>query len=167
MPIPDLLAGFPTSFPQSSDAAAARYERVPGVFAVLGPLPDVLQPQLVHSLSSDMVHVCRGAPPDATQWPPSATIAAVYRLRGTGPDAVPTGRVFVRFTDGIPAQERAGDLASAGFQIDSVPGYAPHAAWLKSASEDPGAALARVDALAAVPDVVRVEAEVLSARRTR
>jgi hypothetical protein len=47
-------------------------------------------------------------------------------VRGT-----PTGRVFVRFAEGTDAAAQAKTLARAGFELESVPSYAPHAAWVR------------------------------------
>lgn len=163
----DGLALFPESFAQHNAPDAPRYRRVANLFAVLGPLPAALQTRLVHSFSSGQVHVCRGEPPSARELAPGSAVTAVYRLEGTGPDAAPTGRVFVRFAPGVPAGDRVGDLAGAGYQIDVVPEYAPHAAWLRFARGDAGAALAGVEELSALHDVVRIEPEVVSERRTR
>ena len=167
MPSGDELARFPESFPQSSAPGAPSYLRVGSRFVVLGPLPDAVRSQLVHSFSDDQVHVCRGALPNPTGLPPSTLVTAAYQLAGIGADAVPTGRLFVRWTDAVPAQSRGDDLLTAGFRIDVVPPYAPHTAWVRAASGDPALALAGIEALARLRDVVHVEPEVWTERRSR
>lgn len=42
-----------------------------------------------------------------------------------------TGRLFVRFTDGTDAAAQEQALLTAGFVLESVPSYAPHAAWVR------------------------------------
>ena len=81
----------------------------------------------------------------------------VYRLGGTGAPATPTGRVFVRFADGTDARAKADALAAAGFTLESVPAYAPHAAWVRPASGELADALTGFERLRELPGVENVE----------
>jgi hypothetical protein len=81
----------------------------------------------------------------------------VYRPGGTGAAAIPTGRVFVRFAEGTEAGAHADALATAGFTLESVPAYAPHAAWVRPASGRLADALTSFDRLRALPGVENVE----------
>lgn len=101
-----------------------------------------------------------GTPPGARPWP-------VYRLLPAGGVALPTGRVFVRFGEGDRAEAHRAALAGAGFVIDAVPAWAPHAAWLRAASGDVTEALAGMEALGRLPGAVHVEPELLRARAPR
>ena len=42
-----------------------------------------------------------------------------------------TGRMFVRFAEGADAAAQEQALLRAGFVLESVPSYAPHAAWVR------------------------------------
>ena len=77
----------------------------------------------------------------------------------------PTGKVWVRFAKGTDARDRAADLATAGYTIDSVPGYAPHGAFV--VGEDAAAALTGLERLRALAGVEHVEPQVVqhAARR--
>jgi hypothetical protein len=80
---------------------------------------------------------------------------------------VPTGLVFVRFEDGSSAEARRADLDRAGFEIVQVPGYAPHAAWVRARRGGIAASLAELDVLTALPGVRHVEPQMLSERVAR
>ena len=71
----------------------------------------------------------------------------------------PTGKVWVRFAEGTDARERAADLAAAGFTIDSIPGYAPHGAFVVAG--DAAAALKGLEKLRALDGVEHVEPQVV------
>ncbi len=43
---------------------------------------------------------------------------------------IATGRIFVRFAEGTDAAAQAPALQAAGFTLEAVPSYAPHAAWV-------------------------------------
>jgi hypothetical protein len=94
----------------------------------------------------------------------SADTLPVYSAGQQGPLAVPTGRVFVRFTEGIRAETRREDLMALGFTLESVPSYAPNAAWLALADGTPADALERLEAVAALPDVAHVEPQLVIER---
>jgi hypothetical protein len=72
----------------------------------------------------------------------------------------PTNRVWVRFAEGTSARDRASDLERAGFRIEESPGYAPHGAFV--VADEPGFALAHLDALRSIEGVEVVEPQMLS-----
>jgi hypothetical protein len=92
-------------------------------------------------------------------------LTPVYARGSQGAPAVPTGRVFVRFAEQIDARAYADPLAAAGYEIVTVPDWAPHTAWLRARSHVVADALAGMDALARVPGVEHVEPEMLTRRR--
>jgi|tagenome__1003787_1003787.scaffolds.fasta_scaffold19856657_1 hypothetical protein len=124
-----------------------------GLVAVHGDAPAGEKP--VASLEGDAITVVDA--PSAAQH-----VGPVYRAGPGGPIAVPTGRVFVRFQEGTDAASRAGELAAAGFSIESVPSYAPHAAWVRPGSESVADALVDLDRLRALPGVENVEPQLVS-----
>ncbi|HEY6425157.1 MAG TPA: hypothetical protein VIY28_18330 [Pseudonocardiaceae bacterium] len=97
-----------------------------------------------------------------------AAIAPVYRRTPGGGWAVPTGRVLVRFAAGESADQHREDLADAGYVIDEVLRYAPHAAWVRARSGDLADALTRIARLAELARVENVEPQMVSevSRRT-
>jgi hypothetical protein len=93
-----------------------------------------------------------------------ADIRAVYSEGQDGPLAVPTGLIFVRLGGSVRPQARSGEFARAGFRIERTLSYAPDAAWLRAARGGAAAALAGLEGLRNVPDVVHVEPQMLRER---
>lgn len=89
----------------------------------------------------------------------------VYAIEGSGGEATASGRVWVRFADGTDASERAAALAEAGYAIDSVPGYATNAAYVRA--ENVAASLEGLDRLRRIGGVEHVEPEMLRPRTFR
>ena len=91
-------------------------------------------------------------------------------LYGTSPSAspqVPTGLVSIRFAEDMRAEDQRDRLAAAGYEIVRVPGYAPHAAWVKAASGSIRDSLEGLERLLALPGVQAVEPELLGEREWR
>lgn len=131
----------------------------PGLYALHGGGPGGAAPLL--ELEEDGVRVFEGEAPAGD---PSA--GPVYALGG-GSLAVPTGRVLVRFAEGVDAAARAAELEGAGFAVAQVLSYAPHAAWVAPATRQVADALRGIAALRAVPGVEHVEPQWLMARASR
>ncbi|MCZ6644175.1 MAG: hypothetical protein O7F71_21580 [Gammaproteobacteria bacterium] len=90
-----------------------------------------------------------------------------YRERESMVPVCASGRLYVSFEEGSQISARASDLEAAGFQIDSIPGYALHTAWVSRPDGDVGAALAGIAQLETVPGVVRIEPQLLGVRAHR
>jgi hypothetical protein len=116
----------------------------------LDVVPYILRPDLyaVHAESGE-VAAHPGSP--AGQLP-------VYESEN-GRLVYPTGRVWVRFAPGTDPGDRAADLAAAGFTIETIPGYAPHAAWVTAG--DAASALHGLERLRAMEGVEHVEPQVV------
>jgi hypothetical protein len=69
--------------------------------------------------------------------------------------ADPSARVFVRFAEGRVAADAGAALRAAGYEIERVPAWAPHTAWVRPHATTPP----DPDALARIPGVVLVEPE--------
>jgi len=128
----------PLELAVSSAAPDQRYELDP---ALVAPDPD--------------------AGPVAVRPTGHASGGPVYR-RGPGGDVVvPTGRVLVRLRPGDEVDAHRAELEAAGYTIDSVLSYAPHAAWVRAASGQTADALGHLDALAQLPGVEHVEPQMI------
>jgi hypothetical protein len=165
-------AEYPSEIRVGDRAATAIYVRTPDHYAVLHRRQDDPAPNAVLTLDGGSIAVFRGEPrdgPDATTATSrsgakpkrAVTVGPVYTLGPNGPLAVPTGLVFARFTDGVTAESRRADLRRAGYDVVEVPSYAPNAAWLRARSGEIRDALTGTPALEALPDVERVEPQLL------
>lgn len=115
-------------------------------------------------LEDGAIAVFRGTPDAAAAG--TGKIGPVYRAGG-GRMVVPTGRVLVRFRDGVLAEDRRREIAAAGYGVDQVLPYAPHAAWVRRTHGDIAAAIEQSNELRQLPDVEHVEPEMLSPSAAR
>lgn len=95
---------------------------------------------------------------------PTSGDIGVYRETGSQDFAIPTGRVFMRFAEGIAAADRKPDIERAGYRIAALLDYAANAAWVEPTDGDIAAALHGLDRLAAIAGVDHVEPQLLSPR---
>lgn len=89
---------------------------------------------------------------------------AIYRMQPGGSTAKPTGRVFIRLTDGINISERSDEIEKAGYEIAEKIDYAPNAGWLTERSGSVAKALAGIEKLESIKDVENVEPQMLMKR---
>lgn len=94
-------------------------------------------------------------------------IGPVYFLHSGGTLAVPTGRVFIRFQEGVRAEEHRQEIEQAGYDIAQSPVYAPHAAWLRARSGEIADALTGIPTLEKIANVENIEPQMLMQRATR
>jgi hypothetical protein len=87
-----------------------------------------------------------------------------YAASDDAPRGVPTGRILVRFSEGMRFDQHAASIAAAGFVVEAALSYAPHAGWVRAASGDIADALRYFDRLASIPGVQHVEPQLLYTR---
>jgi hypothetical protein len=150
---------------KSPDTQRAAYAPLADHFAVYDRTPGTPAPQAVLLLEDGSVAVFRGKPDDAMRR--TARIGPVYRS-AQGRLVVPTGRILVRFRDGVAAESRRRDIEAAGFEVEEILPYATQAAWVRGKGTDIAGSLSRIGSLRGLADVEHVEPEWLSqaARRT-
>jgi hypothetical protein len=68
----------------------------------------------------------------------------------------------VRFAEGDSPEHHREGIVEAGYEIDQVLAYAPHAAWVRARSGRIPDALARLPSLEALPGVEHVEPQMVS-----
>ncbi len=149
---------YPQRIRYGTERPEAVYARVPGYYAVHGRPSGAPAPGAVLLLEEQAIAVFEGE----AEGPPAATLTPVYALEPNGPLAVPTGRVFVRFAEGVDVETRRDALHRAGYEVAQRLAYAPQAAWLRAHSGEPAHALANIPALEALPDVENVEPQMLT-----
>jgi hypothetical protein len=105
--------------------------------------------------------VFQGEPDEMAEAAQTGGLSPVYGLQPGDLPAVPTGRVFVRFAEGVKAESHRQQISQAGYELVESLAYAPQAAWLRSRSGDIADALAGIPALEQLPDVENVEPQML------
>jgi hypothetical protein len=158
-PTNDILFEYPHELPAGTTPGTPVYTRLPGYYAVHGPRSDTAVPAPVLSFDEGPIAVMPGSPEQEGAAPEK--ISPVYSLQPTGTFAVPTGRVFIRFAEGISVPDRAEEIRKAGYKVAQRLEYAPNAAWLRAASGSIADALNKIDALSTVPGVENVEPQML------
>jgi hypothetical protein len=128
-------------------------------FAVHDLPPGEPVPGAVLLLEDGAVAVFRGTPQGEARR--GTRVGPVYRS-AKGRLVVPTGRVLVRFHEGVRADDRRRAIEAAGYEVEGVLPYAPHAAWVRGKGGDIGDSLAGIDALRGLGDVDHVEPQLLS-----
>ncbi|MCS7088183.1 MAG: hypothetical protein NZL91_05780 [Thermoflexales bacterium] len=155
------LSEFPPEVCASRQHPDLFYRRVPDLYAEPDGDP-ALDPKRkpVMKLEAERLSVYRGAPGASM-----ANALAVYVLDGL--IAVPTGRVLVRFREGIRAHTFEAALRQLGYVIDEVIVYAPNAAWVRDAHGNVARALCNLDKLCQLSGVENVEPQFITARAKR
>jgi hypothetical protein len=138
------------------------YVRQEDYYALHGGTPGAPAPGAELVLKGGEIAVFRASPPAGA----TERVGPVYAT-DDGPLAVPTGLLFVRFTPSTRAADRRRSLEDAGFDVVQLPGYAPHACWVRPRAGGIAAALHGVTRLAALPGVEHVEPQLLTARGAR
>jgi hypothetical protein len=90
-------------------------------------------------------------------------VLPVYRAEPSGAFAIPTGRVWIRFADGVEATQQREELAKVGFSIEEAPAWAPQGAWVRASSGKIADTLAAAARLNRLPKVKQVEPQILTA----
>ncbi|WP_416674302.1 hypothetical protein [Egbenema bharatensis] len=98
---------------------------------------------------------------------PDTAISPVYTLAPGQVLAVPTGRLFVRFTQDTIATDHAPALQAAGYAIESSSTYAPHTAWVQARSGDIAEALSNIPQLEAIAAIENVEPQMIVERQLK
>jgi hypothetical protein len=158
----NLFPDFPERLRAGTERRDTYYTRVPGRYAV-HQVADTAG--AVMTLKEEGIAVYRGQP-DASRGD-KASLTPVYSLQPSGPLAVPTGQVFIRFAQGVDAASRRGDIERAGYEIVKTSSYTPHTAWLQSISGNVAHSLSNLHALESLPDVENVEPQMLTPREPR
>lgn len=145
---------------RSSEGQAMRYHLAPEFYARHSSTPLSPDDRLVQRLDEAFV-VFQGPAPSSAM--ADGSIAAVYRAQPSGMLAVPTGRLWIRFAEGIDVEKKREAMAKAGFNVDEAPPWAKHAAWLRASSGKIADALVATQHLKALDGVEHVEPQMLVA----
>lgn len=115
---------------------------------------------MLASLPGEDLAVFAGPPPADVD----AEVRPVYAFSETELPAVPTGRVFVQHEAEVDLAER---VKGPGYEVESVPPWAPQAAWLVATDGSIATALQNLEALMTLDGIVSVEPQMLrpAARR--
>lgn len=162
---PNLFHDFPERLPASTERRDTFYTRVPGYHAVHHGLEEADRTDAVMTLKEEGIAVYRTETNESRG--DTASLTPVYELHPSGPLAVPTGKVFIRFTEGVDAASHREEIERSGYEIAKTSQYTPHTAWLRSKSGSIAQSLTNIHALESLPDVENVEPQMLTVREPR
>lgn len=157
MIIPDFFSDYPGSFPSHSRASAREYHIRVDCFAGLSSASALQGMSILATLPAEGISVF-AEPYTAMVAAPEAECRPVYALSTEEPPAIPTGRVFV---EGARDVNLATLIMPLGYEVESVPAYAPHAAWLVASDGRISSALSNLQALMAATGLESVEPQML------
>ena len=163
----DYFSKYPRQIRANMASSAPLYVLKSDQYAVHQRSPDLPAPDAALLLDDGAIAVFQGEPDEATEASQAGDLSPVYGLQPGGVPAVPTGRVFVRFAEGVKAESRRQEIGRAGYELVESPVYAPQAAWLRARSGETADALAGIPKLEQLPDVENVEPQMLMERTRR
>ena len=173
----DIFADYPQTLSVGTGPNSSVYTRLRGFYAIHGWRPDTPGAVPVQTFEEDAIALLQGEPEPARGEADSARgeadpgvavapekLSPVYALQSggaAGSMAVPTGRVFIRFADGVGVGNRESAIRNAGYEVDQKVDYAPNAAWLRARSGSIADALNGIETLRKIADVENVEPQML------
>ena len=166
----DDFADFPREVRSSTQQPSVVYKRLPDHYALRRRRADATPSKgVVTTLGEgeDKIEVFGGEPGGRERTAAADEMCPVYSLQPGGAPAVPTGQVFIRFTEGVAVGERLREIEQAGYEVAQNLEYAPHAAWLRARSGEISAALTGVRDLEKIAGVENVEPQMLMQRASR
>ncbi|HYG81143.1 MAG TPA: hypothetical protein VD861_12180 [Pyrinomonadaceae bacterium] len=161
----NILQQFPERLRAGTERPGTFYTRVPGYYAVHYGREEAGTADAVMTLKEEGIAVYRGEPDESRRG--TASVTPVYQLQPSGSFAVPTGKVYIRFAEGVEAATRRDEIKRAGYEIIKTSPYAPHTAWLQSVSGSTARALSNIHVLESLADVENAEPQMLTAREQR
>lgn len=161
---------YPPEVRSSTQQSSVIYTRLAEHYALHRQPSDMpLSEDAVTVMSADetLIEVFQGKADKRKRTGSSGKVGPVYTLGPGGTLAVPTGRVFIRFQEGIAVATRRQEIEQAGYEIAQSITYAPHAAWLQACSGEIADALTDIPTLEKIAGVDNVEPQMLMHRASR
>jgi hypothetical protein len=128
-------------------------------YALRGSLSERQASEVEACLPGDDISIIRGVPPADLR--PEMELLPVYAAAENTPPAVATERLFLSLRDDLAIDSVRDDIDTLGFDIDDLPAYAPHSAWLRPKSGLVVDALSKLERLRALPGAARVDPQLL------
>jgi hypothetical protein len=155
--VPMPFRDYPDSFPSHSRPSAQIYRMRNDCFAGHSGTAALEGISVLANLPAEGISVFAG-PHSALTGAIEAECRPVYAFSRKTPPAIPTGRVFVQGAKGVNLAETVKQLR---YEVESVPPYAPHAAWVVASDHSIASALSNLKALMAAAGLESVEPQML------
>ncbi|MBT6155588.1 MAG: hypothetical protein HOL01_06630 [Planctomycetaceae bacterium] len=161
------MSDFPREFSVETAPQPTHYTLADDYYVVLGAGADQADLNVEFHIEDGDLTVCRKRHGETSLAAPATAAGPVYRLGEHGPLAVPTGKVFVRFTEQTKLEDRQEDIERTGFMVNQILSYAPHAGWIEPKSGKIVDAINRFEELKYIPGVAAVEPQMLMESQRR
>jgi hypothetical protein len=150
---------------RSNEGQVVRYQLAREFYARSSNVPHSPGERIVQRLD-DRFAIFQGQPSSGSIG--EGDVLPVYRAQPSGMFAIPTGRLWVRFAEGIDATQMRERVEKAGCTLEELPPWAANSAWVRAGSGKVADALAAVPVLQKSPGVEYVEPQMLlpSARKS-
>lgn len=143
---------------RSNEGQVVRYHLAPEFYARSSKVRRSPRERVVQKLDDRFAifHVPASSGPTA-----GGDILPVYRAQPSGTFAIPTGRLWVRFAEGIDAAQKREKVDKVGCSLEELPAWTASGAWVRASSGKVADALAAVAVLQKLPGVEHVEPQML------
>jgi hypothetical protein len=161
---------YPLEVRSSMQRSSVKYTLLPDFYALhrqssdMSPSEDAVT---VMNEGEALIEVFQGRAGERKRTVSPDKVGPVYTLHPGGTLAIPTGRVFIRFREGVHVEDRLQEIKQAGYEIAQGITYAPHASWLQAHSGKIADALTGVHTLEQIAQVENVEPQMLMHRASR
>jgi hypothetical protein len=161
----DLTPNYPQRIRFSTEQSDQYYERSTA-YALHYSQPDSAPPEADLILEDGTIALMSRDAALSRQFA-ATQVSPVYTLQPSQVIAVPTGKVFVRFSKNTIATDHVAHLQAAGYAIEFSPPYAPYTAWVYAQSGNIADALSNIPKLEAIPAIENVEPQMVIERQWR
>jgi hypothetical protein len=150
---------------RSNEGQIVCYQLAPEFYARSSNVPRVPGERIVQRLD-DRFAIFQAQPSSGSRT--EGDVLPVYRAQPSGMFAIPTGRLWVRFAEGVDATQMRERVEKAGCTVEELPPWAANSAWVRASSGKVADALAAVPVLQKSTGVEYVEPQMLlpSARKS-
>ncbi|WP_414756717.1 hypothetical protein [Anabaena sp. CCY 9910] len=165
----DYFIEYPQQIPVGTKASVF-YNRQFGYYAAHYKQASKIPSQaiLVLNEGEGAIAIFPGEPDSAIENTANTNILSpVYTLENNGTLAVPTGMVFICFTEGVDIESQQVAINQAGYEVAKTLVYAPNAGWLRARTNKIADALKGIAQLSVIHNVENVEPQMLMERQLR
>ena len=154
-------SAYPNELRSGSSNSKAIFRLMPQFFALRGDIPTCIRRSLCLTIGEDGYAVYEDDPEKYQGEIDVQTALPVYALEPGGSLALATGRILIRFAEGIRVEDKETEIADLGYVIAERISYAPQAAWLTARNGSIARALWDVTHLYALAEVEHVEPQMV------
>ncbi len=148
---------YPDSFLSHSRSSARQYLIRNECFASPTGVPGLEKMRVLATLAAEGISVFVGSH-QSLDSDAQSVCRPVYSFSDEELPAIPTGRIFIQGANDVILAEIVAPLK---YEVESVPPYAPNAAWIVTSDRTIASALSNLETLMTIPGIESVEPQML------